>query len=257
MDISTIPMVLAEGGVALHAIVALLSFGSMFCSLTEMPLFLAVAPYNLSPALTGLCYMAMGVAGIIASPLGGKLSDAAAATHPAAPLARLMYNTAISGLLLPCSLLLFGWALHFKLHLAVILVAQFCIGAAACAYTPSLFGYLTAMKQQGAAAAAAGLHSTMFLASAVLVLVASAAASAMGVGAFFSLLAGLNLLSAAVAGQQIYRQVASNREADSSMLPKLQQSSAVADDVADLHEDRGIGKAGSPAPVVLVVDARK
>lgn len=90
-----------------------------------------------------------------------------------------------------------------------------------------------------------------------LVLVASAAASAMGVGAFFSLLAGLNLLSAAVGGQQIYRQVASSREAGSSMLPKLQQSSAVADDVADLHEDRGIGKAGSPAPVVLVVDACK
>jgi hypothetical protein len=111
--------------------------------------------------------MAMGVAGLIASPLGGKLSDIAAAANPAVPLARLTYNTAVSGLLLHCSLLLFGWAMQFKLHLAVILVAQFFIGAATCAYTPSLFGYLPAMKQQGAAAAAAGLHSTMFLASAV------------------------------------------------------------------------------------------
>jgi hypothetical protein len=78
-----------------------------------------------------------------------------------------MYNTAISGLLLPCSLLLYGWAMQYKLHLAVILAAQFFIGAAECAYTPALFGYLTALKQQGAAAAAAGLHSTMFFASAV------------------------------------------------------------------------------------------
>jgi hypothetical protein len=45
--------VLCDRGVVLHALLALLSFASMFCSLTELPVYLAAPPYNLSPAMTG------------------------------------------------------------------------------------------------------------------------------------------------------------------------------------------------------------
>jgi hypothetical protein len=49
-----------------------------------------------------------------------------------------------------------------------------------------------------------------------LILVASAAARSMGIGPFFSLLAGLNLLAAAAAGLQIYKHARSSKEACSS-----------------------------------------
>jgi hypothetical protein len=47
--------ILCERDVVLHAIVALLLFGSMFCSITELPLYLAAPPYNLSAAMIGEC----------------------------------------------------------------------------------------------------------------------------------------------------------------------------------------------------------
>jgi hypothetical protein len=48
--------ILCERDVVLHAIVALLLFGSMFCSITELPLYLAAPPYNLSAAMIGECF---------------------------------------------------------------------------------------------------------------------------------------------------------------------------------------------------------
>ncbi|KAF6252512.1 major facilitator superfamily domain-containing protein [Scenedesmus sp. NREL 46B-D3] len=204
--------ILCEREVFLHAIVALLLFGSMFCSITELPLFLAAPPYNLSPAMIGLCYIPAGVASMVVSPLGGLLSDRAAATHPQKPLVRLVFNNSIAGFLMPASLLLYGWVVHFRLHLAVVLVSQFAIGVALSAYLPAIFGYLTALKQSAAAAAAAGVHSGMFIMSGVLILVASAAVAGMGMGPFFTLLAGLNLLTTGTAAVQIFRHREQSRE---------------------------------------------
>lgn len=104
---------------------------------------------------------------MIVSPLGGLLSDKAAAAHPGKPLVRLVYNNVISGVLMPASLLLYGWVMQAKLHLAVVLVSQFAIGVALASYLPAIFGYLTALKQSAAAAAAAGVHSGMFIMSGV------------------------------------------------------------------------------------------
>jgi hypothetical protein len=115
----------------------------------------------------GLCYIPAGVASMVVSPLGGLLSDKAAAQHPGKPLVRLVFNNSIAGFLMPASLLLYGWVMHFKLHLAVVLVAQFAIGVALSSYLPAIFGYLTALKQSAAAAAAAGVHSGMFVMSGV------------------------------------------------------------------------------------------
>lgn len=197
--------ILMEKQVIMHAIITLISYASWFCALTELPIALALPPYNLSPALIGVCYVPGGVAGVLASPIGGRLSDKSAAAHPSQPMVRLYYNTIIVGTLLPAALLLFAWSVHYKLHLAVILVAQFFIGLAAAGYVPSVFGYLTAIKQQGAGAAASGIHSTMFIMAGVLILVASAAVQGIGFGYFFTLVAGLNLLAAGAAVVQIWR----------------------------------------------------
>lgn len=191
--------IMLEKQVVLHGLVALVSFGSLFCALTEMPIALALPPYNLSPAFIGLCYIPGGIAGVFASPIGGRLSDRSAAAHPSEPMVRLYYNTIMVGTLLPAALLLFAWSVHYSLNLALVLVAQFFIGLVAAAYMPSVFGYLTALKQQGAGAAASGIHSMIFIASGILILVAAAAVQGMGFGQFFTLLAGLNAL-VAVAG---------------------------------------------------------
>lgn len=197
--------ILFEREIIMHGIITLISYASWFCALTELPIALALPPYNLSPALIGVCYVPGGVAGVLASPIGGRLSDKSAAAHPSEPMVRLYYNTILVGTVLPAALLLYAWSVHFKLSLAVVLVSQFFIGLSAAGYIPSVFGYLTAIKQQGAGAAASGIHSTMFLTAGVLILVASAAVQGMGFGYFFTMVAGLNLLAAVAAMVQIWR----------------------------------------------------
>ncbi|WIA13681.1 hypothetical protein OEZ85_007241 [Tetradesmus obliquus] len=235
--------ILCEKDIVLHAIVALLLFGSMFCSITELPLYLAAPPYNLSAAMIGLCYIPAGLASMIVSPLGGLLSDKAAAAHPGKPLVRLVYNNVISGVLMPASLLLYGWVMQAKLHLAVVLVSQFAIGVALASYLPAIFGYLTALKQSAAAAAAAGVHSGMFIMSGVLILVASAAASAIGMGPFFTLLAGLNLLTTGAAALQIFRHREASREMiRSASRAQLAAAAAAGTDEAGESTSRSSGE---------------
>eukprot|EP00775_Hariotina_reticulata_P001296 gene1296-1637_t len=55
---------------AVHCIIATLSFGAWFAVLGELSTTLAAAPYSLSQAIIGVCFLPMGVAGMVASPLG-------------------------------------------------------------------------------------------------------------------------------------------------------------------------------------------
>jgi MFS family permease len=141
-----------------------------------------------------VCYLADGIAGLIGSPIGGVLSDKSAAKHPNAPEARLVLNTLIALVLMPAGLLVYGWGLHAKAHLAVVLAGMAVTGFGCAAYLPGLFGYLTTLKQSAAAAAAAAVSAMMFVAAGVVILVSAVATRAMGAGPWFSLLAGLQLL---------------------------------------------------------------
>lgn len=196
---------LLEQPIILHAGLALLGFGSQLCGATMLPICLGQAPYNLSPSLIGVAYLPIGIAGIIGCPLGGKLSDYSAAQDPSKPVRRLWCSTCAALCVMPAALMLYGWSLHFKVHVAVPLAASFFMQMSNTAYLPAVFGYLTQVKQQAAGAASAGIYSLMFVVSGVLVLVAAAAVSKIGLGPLMTALAGLNILCGTVAAMQIRR----------------------------------------------------
>lgn len=191
----------------IHELCSLLVYAAMFCSLTELPGQLSAPPYSLSPGMIGLAFLPCGIASIIASPIGGKLSDLSAAARPGAPMARMAFSCGVAGLLMPPSLLLFGWSLQRRLPLPAALVALALIGASCDLYFPGMMAYLTTLFQQSAAAASAGLNGTLFVFSGVLILVSSAAVRAVGIGPFFSGVAGAQALLAAAAAVQTVRAV--------------------------------------------------
>jgi hypothetical protein len=61
---------------------------------------------------------------LIGSPIGGWVSDHAAAKHPRVPEARLLHNTLCTLVAMPVGLVLYGWALQRGAHLALIILAQ-------------------------------------------------------------------------------------------------------------------------------------
>lgn len=81
--------------VVLHLLQATVGFACLISAQTELPSQLAAPPYNLLPGMIGVAYIASGGAGMIASPLGGKLFDMAAATS-AQPMIRLQGNNLAS-----------------------------------------------------------------------------------------------------------------------------------------------------------------
>ena len=84
--------------------------------------------------------------------------------------------------------------------------------------------YISTVKQANASAAAAVVNCGMFVLSGVLILVSVYAVSAMGIGPFFTLLAGLQLLVAAVAAACIVRDF---RRTKSQQKPPTADSTSV------------------------------
>lgn len=113
-----------EPAICPHAVLAFVTFGTNFAALTESPGALAAAPYSLSAVLIGVTFLSDGISGLIGSPIGGWVSDVAAAKHPKVPEARLMHNTLATLLGMPVGLLLYGWVLQRGAHLALIITAQ-------------------------------------------------------------------------------------------------------------------------------------
>lgn len=166
---------------------------------------MAEAPYSLSAGMIGVAYLAYGVSGLIASPLGGMLSDRAAAAHPTEPEARLTHNMLITLIVMPASLVLFGWSAHLHTHIVAPLFGMFGIGFACAALLPGVFSFCTTLKQSEAAGAAAMIQTMMFVASGVLILVSAVVVRAIGLGPWFSILAGVQLLCTLFAYLQIIR----------------------------------------------------
>jgi hypothetical protein len=115
---------LFEPAICIHAVHAFVVFGTNFAALTESPGALAAPPYSLSAVLIGVTFLSDGISGLIGSPIGGWVSDYAAAKHAKVPEARLMHNTLCTLLAMPAGLLLYGWVLQRGAHLALVILAQ-------------------------------------------------------------------------------------------------------------------------------------
>ncbi|GAX83188.1 hypothetical protein CEUSTIGMA_g10614.t1 [Chlamydomonas eustigma] len=182
---------LTELAVAPHAAVAMIVFGSYFAGLTELPVALAVEPYNLSISIIGLCYLPQGVGAFIAAPFFGRLSDRSATARPGLPESRLIHNTLAALLVMPPALLLYGWSLDYKTSLAASMIGEFLFGFGTGAYLPGILGYMSAVKQSAAGAGSAMVQAAMFITAGVLILVSSIVVDVIGFGPFFSILAGI------------------------------------------------------------------
>jgi MFS family permease len=174
-----------------HCIIATVSFGAWFAVLGELSTTLAATPYSLSQAIIGVCFLPMGVAGMVASPLGGWLADRAAAAAPNSNFARLAWGTGFTLVVMPVGLLLFGWSLNFKLNISTPFVGSIMTAVASFAYMPGYFSWLSNKHQQSAASVTGAAQALLFLMAGVIFQSASAGVASLGDGWYFTVLAGI------------------------------------------------------------------
>jgi predicted MFS family arabinose efflux permease len=211
-----------EKQIVLHMLVGLVGFSALVSSQTELPMVLA-GTYNLSPGLIGVSMLPTGIAGIIFSPVGGRLFDRAAASNPGHPMLRLRYNNMISVVGMPSGLLIWGWAAHMHAHLAIVFVGLFLVGGSMCIYLPAVMGYLTCVKQHQASTAAAGQNALTFVVSGGLILAGSAIATSVGIGWYCTILAIVHAACGVAAQLQIHRlRLATKRAQQAAMLQLAQ-----------------------------------
>lgn len=223
---------LFEADLAPYGVLAMTVFGCMFATLTEWPAQVTKAPYNLTELQVGVSYLAMGIAGFLASPVGGVLSDMTARRWPGVPSARVIPAAAIAACVSTAGAVVYGWTLAYKTHLVGPLVGQAIVGVGCSATLPGIFGYISTVKQANASAAAAMVNCGMFVLSGVLILVSVYAVEAMGIGPFFTLLAGIQLLVALIAGVCIARGfgAARRKQEAATSLPTVQSAGAQPED---------------------------
>jgi len=226
---------LLDCSLAPHTLLAAVVFGSLFVSLTVFPGLLAAAPFNFSPAVVGACYLPIGTLMMAGSVLGGRLSDAAAAAHPRRPSARLVPSL-LGACCMPAGCLVFGWGAWAAQarggSLAVVLVGHVLVGIGQASYGPGFFAFVTATKQRNAAGAAGAALAVSFAVAGAFISAAVPIQAALGIGALFSIVAGVNVAAIAWAVADIaFRRRSPDAAAAAACAPAaLATAAAVAED---------------------------
>ncbi|CAF3019342.1 unnamed protein product, partial [Rotaria sp. Silwood2] len=142
--------------------------------------------------------------------LGGWLSDKANLYFTSnCPEGRLVPGVALS-LLNPFGLIIYGWAFHFRVHLAVGIIGHMMLSFGQSVFLPGLYAYLTAKKQKDAAAASAVNSLLSFCGAGIGVTIAVPVQNAIGGGIFFSILSGINIVVILAAALIIFRCIKAN-----------------------------------------------
>lgn len=166
----------------------------MFTTLTSLPLYLSVSPYNLSTTLIGILFLPGGVAMLIAAMIGGMLSDKSAEVFPKAPEGRLIYSIPFM-LLVPIGSVAFGFSLAYGTNLGYVLVSQSVLAFGQAAQMPTVMGYLTAARPKNAAAVGSVMTFVCFAGAAISIAVSQAITDAVGLEYFYVILAGISALA--------------------------------------------------------------
>lgn len=185
--------------IAPHTIATITLYGTLFACMIVLPYTLAAPPYHLSQWLIGVCNMALGVGLFVSAPLGGAIADRAAKRWSSSPSGRMLIGLPIALAMFPLSVTLFGWAMHFKLHLAIPLTACLLIGLGIGMYAPCTSALISITKQQHAAAAGGAQNALMFMTGGLFVLVTPKGMATLGHGPFVTLLAALSAITMTVA----------------------------------------------------------
>jgi MFS family permease len=169
-----------------------IAFAAMFTSLTLLPLYLSVGPYNLSQSIIGVTFLPVGVAMMVGAIVGGNLSDFSAKVFNSSVEGRLLYPLIISSFL-PVGAIGFGLCLRYKVSLAGVLLTQSLIGYCQATLMPSILSYLSEKIPNKAGAAASAAMLTAFGGAAIFVSISVLVSDAIGIHYFFLILAGTSL----------------------------------------------------------------
>ena len=175
-----------------HFSVMCSTFASMFTVLTIVPQFLAVAPYNLSPGIIGVCYLPVGVAMLLGALVGGASSDLSAKRYPQHPSGRLVFSLGGAYFTVIADVA-FGFALAYRANLGAVLVTQSLVGFGQAFYMPGNLGYCSSIRQSAAGAAGAMAIFFCFASAAVSISVSVILSRVIGIDFYYLILAAITL----------------------------------------------------------------
>lgn len=195
IDSTTIPYILVMST----------TFAAIYSGFLMYTISLSGPPYNLTTAEIGILYAPSGVSLFIGSIFGGWVSDRASAYfgYEKCPEGRLVPAMALSTFLLIGSLI-FGWGFQYKLNMAVPIVGLVILCFGQSVVEPGISAYLTIIKFEHAATISALNSFFNFVITGIIVTVTNPLCKAMGIGFFFTLVCGINLVVIGISSVLIF-----------------------------------------------------
>lgn len=127
--------------VLITVLIAAIAFGALFIANIAIQQGFSASPYNYSTLIVGVLYAPPGVGYITASFFGGKWIDQIMAREAKKanrydeqgrlillPEDRMRENMWIANTVYPLSLLVFGWTMHYGIHVSVPCIALYLFG---------------------------------------------------------------------------------------------------------------------------------
>lgn len=160
----------------------------------------------MSESIVGITYVASGAGILLGSLLGGASSDRSAAEYPQILEARV--TSSILPLFIACFAgIAFGYTLEAGIFIVVPLIFQFILGFGHSFLMTATMGYLTSCYPQNGGGIVSLMFSLSFLMSAILIAISVSVSDAIGMGNFFVLLCGINIILACFLSYRIYSKI--------------------------------------------------
>jgi len=169
-------------------------FAGLYGALTLLSPALALHPYNLSQSIIGICFIPNGIGCLIASLVGGRISDYAARRYQA-PEGRMLLNFIISFAISIPGFLIYLWTLQYGTNLAGPLIGTFFVGLGGMMPYPSIVGYLSGLDPSQSAAAMSASTAMLFISAGVGAEASVYLVQAIGFGQFATVMVGAIIIA--------------------------------------------------------------
>ena len=199
---------LADLTILPYIVMATTTFAALFISFVVFPLELDEPPYNYTETVIGFLFVPAGVSMFIGCLLGGRLSDMTSRYYDEKnyPESRLL-PAAIFSILVPIGLIIYGWTFQHQVSVAGPIIGLVTLGLGRATVQPCIFAYLTIKKRKEASGASSANTILNFCAAGIGVTVAVPLNDAIGIGPFFTLLCGINIITIGVMNILIYKRI--------------------------------------------------
>ena len=172
--------------IAPYIILAILTFTGLFISLTVFSNHLHDPPCGYGETAIGILFVPCGVIMLFGSLLGGWLSDRASKYFADLQCFEgCLVPTLAFSILGPIGLVIYGWTFHYRLHVAGPIMGQILLGLGYSVLAPGMSAYLSAKKQEQAAALSAAGNFLEYLISSIFVTLTVPLNNVMGTALYF------------------------------------------------------------------------